>query len=163
MCHHCDKRGHLAKVCRSKQSNTSWTTSQWNSGQGNHSTKWVGLEEAEMESDGFVETPVLQVKGTSERLLIATLEIDEVMVLMEVDTGAAVTLMSKETQKSLFPKVKLQKPKVRLQTYTAKQLSVLGVLTVQVVYRGYTGSHTLYVVQGNGPTLLGHDWIQRLA
>ena len=100
-----------------------------------------------MESDGFVETPVLQVKGTSERLLIATLEIDEVVVLMEVDTGAAVTLMSEETQKSLFPKVKLQKPKVRLQTYTTKQLSVLGVLTVQVVYRDYTGSHTLYVVQ----------------
>ena len=123
----------------------------------------MSVEKAETESDGFVETSVLQVKGTSERPLIATLEIDEVVVSMEVDTGAAVTLMSEEIQKRLFLKVKLQKPKVRLQTYTAEPLPLLGVLTVQVVYRGYTGSYTLYVVQGNGPTLLGHDWLQRLA
>ena len=98
VCHHCNKRGHLAKVCRSKQASTPKPTSQRNSGRGTRSTKWVGTE-AEEDSDGFVETPVLQVKGSSERPLIATLEIDGVSVSMEVDTGAAVSLISEETQK----------------------------------------------------------------
>ena len=81
---------------------------------------------------------------------------------MEVDTGAAVSLMSEQTQKHLFPNVKLQSSKVRLLTYTAEPLPVLGVLTVQVTYRDYMGMHSLYVVRGNGPTLLGRDWLQKI-
>lgn len=54
------------------------------------------------------------MKGTSERPLIATMKIGRVVVPTEVDTGAAVILMSEETQKRLFPKLKFQKSKVRV-------------------------------------------------
>ena len=132
------------------------------SGRGSLSTKWVGADKAMEDSNGFIETPVLQVTGSSDRPLIATLEIDGVSVPMEVNTGAAVSLMSEETQKHLFPKVQLQSPKVRLHTYTAEPLPVLGVLTVQVTYWDYTGMHALYVVRRNGPTLLGWEWLQKI-
>ena len=78
---------------------------------------------------------------------------------MEVDTGAAFSLMSEATQKKLFPQVKLQKTTLRLQTYTAETLSVLGTLEVLVNYGNYPGKHTLVVVDGNGPTLFGQDWL----
>ena len=100
--------------------------------------------------------------GHNEKPLTATLEIEGVEVPMEVDTGAAVSLISEKTQRCLFPKVKLEKPEVRLNTYTAEAIPVVGVLTVQVKYRDYSGSHALYVVGGNGPTLLGRDWLQHV-
>lgn len=42
----------------------------------------------------------------------------------------------------------------------AKEMPVLGQLTVNVRYGDYSGSHTLYIVEGNGLCLLGRDWLQ---
>ena len=81
---------------------------------------------------------------------------------MEVCTGASVSLMSQTTQQQLFPEQTLEKPAVRLTTYIAESISVVGKREVQVKYRSYSGTHTLYVVQGEGPTLLGRDWLQHI-
>ena len=62
---------------------------------------------------------------------------------MGVDTGAAVSLMSKTTQKKLFPQAKLQKTTMKLQTYTTEALSVLGTLEVQVKYGKYVGKNII--------------------
>ena len=35
-------------------------------------------------------------------------------------------------------------------------------MEVQVKYRSYSGTHTLYVVQGEGPTLLWRDSLQHI-
>lgn len=87
------------------------------------------------------------------------LELNGKQVQMEVDTGAAVTLMAEATQKSLFPNVELQKSTVKLQTYTEESLSVLGTMEVEVRYGSYVGKHILYVVKGSGPSLFGRDWL----
>ena len=76
--------------------------------------------EGPQEDSGFCETSVLKLRGPGEKPLTATL--DRVPDPMEVDTGAAVSLISEETQKHLFPKAKLQKPEVRLNTYTAEAI-----------------------------------------
>ena len=81
-------------------------------------------------------------------------------VLMEIDTGAAVSLISEETQKRLFPKGSLHQPEVHLKTHTSESIPIVGVLRLQVKYQTYLGYHDLYVVGGNGPTLLGRDWLQ---
>ena len=67
-------------------------------------------------------------------------------VIMEIDTGAAVSIMSSQSYKSLFPKTTLQKPTVKLRTYMAKEMPVLGQLTMYVKYVDYEGTLTLYVV-----------------
>ena len=81
-------------------------------------------------------------------------------VIMEIDMGAAVFIMCSKSYNSLFPKTALQKSTMKLQTYMAKEMPVLGQLTVNVTYGYYSGSHTLYVVKGSGPCLLGRDWLQ---
>ena len=103
------------------------------------------------------ETPVLKVKGPSEKHLTVTLEIDGVHVPMEINTGAAMSLISEETQKHLFPKGSLRQPEVHLKTYTSESIPVVGVLRVQVKYQTYMGYHDLYVGGGNGPTLIGYS------
>ena len=100
------------------------------------------------------------MNGPSEKPLTVTLEIDRVQVPMEINTRAAVSLISEKTQKRLIPKGSLRQPKVSLKTYTSESITVIGVLRVQVKYRNYFGFRDLYVVGGNGPTLLSHDWLQ---
>ena len=49
-----------------------------------------------------------------------------------------------------------------LRTYTVEKLTVLGEASVSVTYGKYHSVHTLYVVEGNGPTLLGRDWLHSI-
>ena len=44
---------------------------------------------------------------------------------------------------------------MKLRTYTSDPIHVVGQMTVEVKYQGYTGQHDLYVVSGNGPSLIG--------
>lgn len=43
-----------------------------------------------------------------------------------------------------------------------ESIVVVGQMTVLVKYLSYIGRHTLYVVQGGSPTLLGRDWLQHV-
>ena len=92
----------------------------------------------------------------------ATLELEGQPLTMEVDTGAAVSIISQKTHASLFPRAPLHTPKVQLRTYTSDPIHVVGQTTVEVKYQGYTGQHDLYVVAGNGPTLIGRDWLTHI-
>ena len=86
------------------------------------------------------------------------------MVRMEiqvhVDTRVADSLISECTKEHLFPRVPLQTPEVALHTYTAEPIPVRRVLEVKVKYKNYTGTQTLYVVEGQGPSLLGCEWLR---
>ena len=44
---------------------------------------------------------------------------------------------------------------MKLHTYTAQPICVVGQMMVQVKYQGYVGEHKLPVVEGKGPPLLG--------
>lgn len=79
---------------------------------------------------------------------------------MEVDTGAIVSLISHETKEELFPEAKVVPSKVVLQTYTREQMEVLGVMKVHVKYGSYDGMLEQFVVEGQEPALMGHDWLQ---
>ena len=74
--------------------------------------------------------------------------------------GAAVSIISSQSYKSLFLKANLQKPTVKLRTYMVIEIPVLGQLTVDVKYGDYEGALTLYVGEGKGLCLLGKDWLQ---
>ena len=92
----------------------------------------------------------------------AVLKLDGKPVPMEIDTGAAVSIISEQTQKSLFPTADLAEPTIRLRTYTSKPIHVVGQMSVEVQYNGYQGRHTVYVVEGKGPALMGRDWLSQI-
>lgn len=60
------------------------------------------------------------------------MEIDNQVVDMEVDTGAACSLMSEVSFRQLWPSHKLSKAGLRLCTYSGEPIPVLGTLTVNV-------------------------------
>ena len=81
---------------------------------------------------------------------------------MEIDTGAAVSIISRENWCALFPRKSLSKASVTLRTYTAQPIALVGQVDVEIHYRSYKGILKLYVVEGNGPTLLVRDWLAKI-
>jgi len=162
VCHACGKKGHLAKVCRSSQLPRAPKAS---SAKGKPPTDKLMnhyIDSVTETGKPFPDDAILKVQGHSTRPITVTLELNGKSVVMEVDTGAAVSLMSEATQKKVFPDAQLQKTSVKLHTYTEESLSVIGTMEVQVRYANYVGQHTLVVVSGNGPTLFGRDWLMHI-
>lgn len=87
VCNHCSKRGYLARVCCSKPPQTGRQGSSC--GWSQQATQWIGVEGQVAEN--LLEMPVLKWEGKG--------------VPMEVDTGAAVSLISEVTQEKLFPQL----------------------------------------------------------
>ena len=81
---------------------------------------------------------------------------------MEIDTRAAVAIIPERVRHELFPYLKPQKTRVQLCTYTAEQMTVMGTISVQVKYKNQTRTLSLYLVNTDGPTLLGRDWMRQL-
>ena len=58
--------------------------------------------------------------------------------------------------------MKLQTCKLVLKTYTNEPMPVLGQLNVDVCYQGQSARLVLYVIPGNGPTLMGRNWLKHI-
>jgi hypothetical protein len=81
---------------------------------------------------------------------------------MEIDAGAARTVMSSNQHQQLFPGEKLRDSAVVLRTYSTEQLAVTGEMTVDVMYGAQQAKLKLLVVEGDGPCLLGLDWLSQI-
>ena len=108
--------------------------------------------------DDFILS-VNTVRKGAVKPYVAVVEVNGKPLKMEIDTGAAVTLISQKTQRKLFPNAILQKPTLTLRTYTAEAIRVIGQMTVTVKHHKFQGKKILYVVSGNGPSLLGRSWL----
>ena len=62
------------------------------------------------------------------------MDVEGKSLTMELDTGAAVSIISDATRRRKFADVKLRKSKVILKTYTDQTMKVLGQLNVHVKY-----------------------------
>lgn len=81
---------------------------------------------------------------------------------MELDTGATLSIISEKTYNALWSELKPQlKPTpTRLRTYTGERIVVKGSINVDALYQSQQANLDLLVVAGDGPSLLGRDWLQ---
>ena len=75
---------------------------------------------------------------------------------------AAVSVVSSKTWEKLQLKVLLCKPDVTLKTYTNEVMKVIGEAELNVTYGHDKHPLRLYVVEGNGPSLVGRDWLGKI-
>ena len=87
---------------------------------------------------------------------------------MEVDTGAAASIINEETYKRISKgnlvknRPQLETAKVKLRTYTGELVKVIGTLNVIVKYEKQEVELQTLVLEGCGPNLLGRDWLRVL-
>ena len=81
-------------------------------------------------------------------------------ISMEVDTRAAVSIISECTYRRYLHSVK--QSHVSLRTYSAEPLVVLGEVYVQVLYKGELLALRLIVVSGDGASFVGRECLSEM-
>ena len=173
-CRKCGKKGHIARACRSKPAATPPTTQksvtqkQQSCRPRRQQTNLLTEEYPEdTDSDADVD-PVYSLFTVSHRTakpIRVNVQLNQTFLNMEVDTGASVSVISKDTYSKLWPSAQappIESSDVQLQTYTGHSLPVLGTIDVDVSYKHQTAKLPLVVVEGNGPSLFGRDWLQHI-
>ena len=137
------KVGHLAKVCRSRSTDK----------QGGE-TKWIGSYVDTEERD---ELPLYTINGKLNKPFLVDLHVKGKVITFEMDTGAAVTIMSSDNFRHHFPNEKISNSTLKLTTYTK-----LGEVKMPVSYSDQGGEFMLYIVKGKETNLLDHNWLEHL-
>ena len=153
VCRKCQKKGHLARVCRSSKP-------AGRQGTGKVNVKTHQLTSARENTED--EVPLLQLGKGQAAPITVDVTVNDVPVTMEVDTGAAVSVMSRQQQQKLFPQAQLHPSQVVLRTYTAEKVAIVGILPVHVAYEGQEHDLPLVIVQGKGPALFGREWLAKI-
>ncbi len=153
-CNKCGKIGHISTVCRSagkprkpEQRSTNTVYAE-------------GSSEAGDEEELHVF--VLGRNSSKSAPLQCELKVQGKSLTMDIDTGAEVSLIAEDTYKEVLPELALSPSQVVLKTYTNQVIPVVGEATVTVQYGTATQQLRLVVVAGDGPSLLGRDWLQTL-
>lgn len=166
-CNFCKKKGHIASACRARPL-------QKFTGKGQperkpthrrakpQSTRWVETGGKESETSDTEELKLFHVADRRSRTYQADFIVDKKPLRMEIDTGAAVSIISENLQKELFPDAVLHTSRMELKTYTGERMGVVGEWDVQVQYQQQSKTLPLIVVTGDGPSLLGRNWLKHL-
>ena len=100
---------------------------------------------------------------TPSKPLFVKVLINGVSINIELDTGVSVSLMGEDTycliKDSASP---LQQSSVKLHTYTGESIKVKGATDVMVEHNGQQMTLPLIVMEGQGPPLLGRNWLSVL-
>ena len=100
-----------------------------------------------------------QVLSDTREPILVEVELETQALQTDLDTGATVSLISEQTYQTMFPDT-LQETKTTFKTYSRDPLRVVGQRDVRVVIAGQTAKLPLTAVAGNGPILLGRNWLQ---
>ncbi|CAC5398698.1 unnamed protein product [Mytilus coruscus] len=169
-CHKCKEIGHISRKCRKsfpKNENQDKVKKQYKK-----NTKFKAKpskvhqieensESEPEENSGWEVFTVKTCRTSDNKELKLDVKIEDVDYVMELDTGAAVSIIGEENYKKYFSNIKLQKSNVKLNTYTGDPITVIGEITVNVVYDKQTEILPLIVVK-EGPSLFGRNWLSKL-
>ncbi|KAL1444211.1 hypothetical protein MTO96_041866 [Rhipicephalus appendiculatus] len=144
-CYSCKRTGHLARVCGQRPPGAGKI----------HAV-------ADQQEDNEMMLYAVHHAGLTKQPYQVELMLGRKRVQMQVDTGAAVSLISEDLWKQLVNPPPLTPSTVKLKTYGGAPLEVKGQAEVPVEYNGRRKILPVVVVPGNKPALLGRDWIQDL-
>ena len=178
VCHTCKRRGHIARMCHSGQGRHAGQKSQGAQARPGERRQTYSVEGEQAHAvEGEGEQPQLQAVSSdpesytlypvqSQRVhpIEVQVKVNGACMTMELDTGASLTIISEQTYRKTWPQdtPPLQPSSTKLHTYTGEELEVRGSLPVAVEYKDQRESLQLLVVAGNGPSLLGRNWLQKL-
>ncbi|XP_049276083.1 uncharacterized protein K02A2.6-like [Rhipicephalus sanguineus] len=145
-CYKCGKKGHIQRACRSNRQS-------FGGHQQKRSVKTLKV---------VTQVPPM---GVSEQVsscrtpIFVVLKINGALVEMELDTGAAVSIMPYKQFKQQVPSANCEPTDIVLRTYTGALVQPCGLAVVSVQHGEQTAKLPLYLVDQAGPPLLGREWL----
>ena len=148
-CHSCGRAGHITEACKSKPQKVN---------------KVEEPEPSQVSSHDSVDpfSTSLYNLGSGSNGIEVPVELNGTPLLMELDTGAGVSLISSETYTRHFKDTPLRPSNTCLHTYTGHPVKVSGQLDVHLTYQDQSADVPLIVVEGSGPSLPGRDWLSHV-
>ena len=178
VCRYCDKKGHIEAACRKKarsrrdgdHQTPKHKVSSTRGKQARPSKSRTNVLKTEPElvaSTYQADYAMFHIHDSDTKFIntmkpmIITMNVDNHDIDMEIDTGAALSVISKSEYENC---PKQNRPKLEpsgeiLRTYTGEKISVVGCLHVKVECNSRVKTLPLYVLPGKGPTLLGRNWL----
>ena len=90
------------------------------------------------------------------------MKINSVDLSMELDTGASLSVISEQQWRDNLDEFELEDSDVRLKTYTGEELKIIGQAMVKINYENQEHELPIQVIQGNGPALIGRNWLRSI-
>lgn len=150
VCRFCQKKGHLEKICLSKKKK-----------QTNRDVNFAAEPHDRLNgvycvhSKNSTRVPPYEV----ETLLAG------VPTRMQVDTGASFSIINERTWHSVrarLPRNSMRRVDISLRTWTETPVLLVGQVLLPVQYKDIRSDLCVIVAKGNGPNLLGRDWLAPL-
>ena len=169
-CRKCGSFGHIRKTCRNKERFDRFNKPAYKKFSrkkgGYRSTKVKQVsgfnDNTESSSDSDIPVKTVRHDRRSEPITLKV-KVDSNLVDMELDTGAGVSLISKEQYMKLFPDKELIPTDLNLSTYTEECVTPLGFIKVDVDYNNIVHKDMeLFVTSAGGPPLFGRDWLKSI-
>ena len=120
----------------------------------------TNIDDPESAADEYV--PLHAVEGNTTPPIKVPLKVNDAPLTMELDTGAAVTVISEKLFKDLFADSSLRESHLLLKTYSGETLPIVCAMDAKVQYKQQIQELPLTIVAGDGPCLLGRDWLKHL-
>ena len=176
-CFYCHKKGHISAVCFQKRRDSKQPRRSPQDQQYQHSErkqnkiprrfekKPTHKVEETTESEQSSEYQMYNCHTVESQPLCVELLIQGALLSMEVDTGATLSIISRQTYDTAWTGTQVPpiKPSnVKLRTYMGEGIPVDGAIEVDVSYQDQKAHLNLLVVAGNGPSLMGRDWLSHV-
>jgi hypothetical protein len=126
-----------------------------------HKMEHIADEQSDTLSEGEESLHVLSISDNGHGYWVTPL-LDGNAVRMQLDTGAAIYLLSEAIYKEKLHHLILQPTKMTLKTYTGELVPVRGSVIVTVELNKQKVKLPLYIVKGNHPALLGRTWLEKI-
>ena len=166
-CFLCHKKGHLRSVCKNKWPGQANSRKSSGNSKQNHVVEVGSPRELDaLESYSSFLFYSSQTAPASNAPIVVNAQFDGVGVELEVDTGAARSIISSSDFYRFWPSKKTR-PTLRpcptlLKAYGGMNLPIRGEISVSITTSNCSIQAPIIVVDGKGPCLLGRDLISAL-
>ena len=152
-CYSCGRKGHISKCCRNK------SKVQGIADDPEEIVSSQSEDQSEEEDEMFVGK-IVNVNQISKPEFL-NVSVNEKVIKMEIDSGASVTVISRDVYKQNLSNVKLVKSMSKLEHAGGQKLELLGKLLVNVKGKNnIVKKMSLFVINAKVKTaLLGRDWL----
>ena len=142
-CFYCNRKGHISKFCYKKNNN-----------------KIKELEQQNNEDTQSIDTIKVNKLETVPKIMVP-LKIENIICNAEIDTGAAISIMSNDMYNKHFKNIPLEQYNGILVDYSNKRIPIKGVIQINAEFNNDIKKLPLVITRKSSNSfLLGRNWLK---